>query len=78
MSTKPTLDELFEYRVNYPDFEPQGRLARLIGLDEQKQRLAKILGLLVNSSGLTDWAKKFHPGSEALLDTVLRRPPSSS
>jgi SpoVK/Ycf46/Vps4 family AAA+-type ATPase len=75
MSTKPTLDELFEYRVNYPDFEPQGRLARLVGLDEQKQRLAKILGLLVNSSGLADWAKKFHPGSEALLDTVLRRPP---
>lgn len=71
----PALDDLFEYRVNYPDFEPQGRLAKLVGLDDQKVRLTKILGLLVNSSGLTDWAKKFHPGSEDLLETVLRRPP---
>lgn len=75
MNTKPALDELFEYRVSYPDFEPQGRLARLVGLDDQKIRLTKILGLLVNSSGFTDWAKKFHPGSEDLIETVLRRPP---
>lgn len=73
--SKPALDDLFEYRVNYPDFEPQGRLAKLVGLDDQKVRLTKVLGLLVNSSGLTDWAKKFHPGSEDLLETVLRRPP---
>lgn len=73
--SKPALDDLFEYRVNYPDFEPQGRLAKLVGLDDQKVRLTKILGLLVNSAGLTDWAKKFHPGSEDLLETVLRRPP---
>ncbi|HBO5835463.1 ATPase [Pseudomonas aeruginosa] len=75
MMSKPALDDLFEYRVNYPDFEPQGRLAKLVGLDDQKVRLTKILGLLVNSAGLTDWAKKFHPGSEDLLETVLRRPP---
>ena len=73
--SKPALDDLFEYRVNYPDFEPQGRLAKLVGLDDQKVRLTKILGLLVKSAGLTDWAKKFHPGSEDLLETVLRRPP---
>ncbi|OOV99505.1 ATPase [Pseudomonas sp. MF4836] len=75
MMSKPALDDLFEYRVNYPDFEPQARLAKLVGLDDQKVRLTKILGLLVNSAGLTDWAKKFHPGSEDLLETVLRRPP---
>ncbi|WP_369991441.1 AAA family ATPase [Pseudomonas xanthosomatis] len=73
--SKPALDDLFEYRVSYPDFEPQGRLAKLVGLEDQKVRLAKILGLLVNSAGLTDWAKKFHPGSEDLLETVLLRPP---
>lgn len=73
--SKPALDDLFEYRVNYPDFEPQGRLAKLVGLEDQKTRLTKVLGLLVNSAGLTDWAKKFHPGSEDLLETVLRRPP---
>lgn len=75
MSTKPTLDELFERRITYPDFEPQARLARLVGLDDQKSRLAKILGLLVNPDGLTDWAKKHHPSAQALLDMVLGRPP---
>jgi AAA+ superfamily predicted ATPase len=75
MNTKPTLDELFERRITYPDIDPQSRLARLVGLDEQKNRLAKILGLLVNPAGLADWAKKHHPGAQALLDTVLRRPP---
>ncbi|MBZ7925042.1 ATP-binding protein [Ensifer adhaerens] len=75
MNTKPTLDELFERRIVYPDFEPQARLARLVGLDDQKSRLAKILGLLVNPEGLSDWALRHHPGAKALLDTVLRRPP---
>jgi len=75
MSTKPTLDELFERRTTYPDFEPQARLARLVGLDEHKTRLTKILGLLVNPAGLEAWGQRHHPGAAALLDTVLRRPP---
>ena len=48
MSSKAALDELFERRISYPDFEPQERLARLVGLDAQKTRLTKILSLLVN------------------------------
>lgn len=75
MNTKPNLDELFERRITYPDIEPRERLARLVGLDDQKSRLTKILALLVNPGGLTDWANRQHPGAEALLDTVLRRPP---
>src|SRR6202007_1178771 len=75
MNTRPTLDELFERRITYPDIDPQSRFARLVGLDEQKKRLTKILGLLVNPGGLADWARKHHPGAQALLDTVLRRPP---
>lgn len=69
------IDELFERRITYPDVDPQARLARLVGLDDHKLRLTKILGLLVNPSGLAQWANKHHPGAEALLDTVLRRPP---
>src|SRR5690606_883398 len=72
---KPSLDELFERRISYPDFEPQERLARLIGLDDQKDRLAKVLGLLVNPAGLCAWAEKHHPDAKRVLDTVLRRPP---
>ena len=75
MSSVPTIDELFERRITYPDFEPQGRLARLVGLDEQKDRLTKILGLLVNPAGLKAWVDRHHPGADGLLDTVLRRPP---
>jgi len=75
MSTKPTLDELFERRITYPDFDPQTRLARLVGLDDQKSRLAKILALLVNPAGLAVWARQHHPDADLLLDTVLRRPP---
>lgn len=75
MNVKPSLDELFERRINFPDFEPQERLARLVGLDEHKERLSKILGLLVNPYGIQEWAKKYHPDARAAVDTVLRRPP---
>lgn len=75
MSTRPTLDELFERRITYPDFDPQERLARLVGLDDHKARLTKILSLLVNPAGLETWAKRHHPGADGLLNTVLRRPP---
>lgn len=74
---KPSIDELFERRITYPDIDLQERLAKLVGLDEQKSRLAKILGLLVNPDALDKWANEHHPGpaAKALLDTVLRRPP---
>ena len=74
---KPSIDELFERRITYPDIDPQERLAKLVGLDEQKARLTKILGLLVNPAALDRWANEYHPGpaAKALLDTVLRRPP---
>lgn len=75
MNVKPSLDELFERRVCFPDFEPQERLARLVGLDAQKERLAKVLGLLVNPFGLQEWAEKHHPQARTAIDTVLRRPP---
>jgi SpoVK/Ycf46/Vps4 family AAA+-type ATPase len=75
MSTRPALDDLFERRMTYPDFEPQERLARLIGLDAQKSRLTKMLSLLVNPAGLEAWARKHHGNTNGLLNTVLRRPP---
>ncbi|MCY4179187.1 MAG: AAA family ATPase [Litoreibacter sp.] len=75
MDSRPNLDDLFDRRVIYPDFDPQERLARLVGLDDQKARLAKILGLLVNPAGLRNWASSHHPDAANLLDTVLRRPP---
>ena len=75
MSNRPALDELFERRIMYPDVAAQERLNRLVGLDDHKARLTKILGLLVNPAGLEAWAKKYHPGATAILTSVLRRPP---
>jgi len=75
MSTKPVLDELFEDRITYPNFDHQERLARLVGLEDHKMRLMKIISLLVNPAGLEAWAEKHHPGTKGLLDIVLRRPP---
>ena len=75
MSDRPQTAELFERAITYPDPDPQARLARLVGLDDQKQRLAKVLGLLVNPAGLTEWARRHHPDSDQVMDLVLRRPP---
>ena len=75
MTTRPTIDDLFDRPITYPDVEARERLSRLVGLDEHKARLAKILGLLINPAGLDSWARKYHPGASGLLDAVLRRPP---
>tara|TARA_R110002072_G_scaffold213537_2_gene370804 strand:- start:4331 stop:5263 length:933 start_codon:yes stop_codon:yes gene_type:complete len=72
---QPTLDELFERRIIYPDFEPQERLARLVGLDGHKARLAKMLGVLINPKGIQEWAARHHSGAGQLVKDVLRRPP---
>ncbi len=75
MSIRPTLDELFEHRLTYPDVDIHERLGRLVGLDDHKARLTKILSILINPTGLETWIKKYHPCAGELVNTVLRRPP---
>jgi SpoVK/Ycf46/Vps4 family AAA+-type ATPase len=75
MNLTPSIDDLFERRISFPDFEAQERLGRLIGLDNQLSRLSKMLGLLINSKGLEKWVNKHHPGADRLVSMILRRPP---
>lgn len=75
MNIAPSLDELFEKRKSYPDFEARERLSRLVGLDNHISRLSKMIGLLINSTGLQSWVNKFHPDANALTELLLRRPP---
>lgn len=75
MSEKISANDLFERRITYPDFGPQERLARLVGLDDHKERLTKILSVLVNPDGLDAWVRKHHPNGAGLLKTVQNRPP---
>lgn len=69
------LRTLFERRLAYPNPIARDRLARLVGLDDHKSRLTKVLSLLVNPAKLTEWAETHHPDAALLLDTVLNRPP---
>ncbi|MFL6731521.1 MAG: AAA family ATPase [Sphingomicrobium sp.] len=69
------IQALFERRIAYPDPSARDRLDRLVGLDDHKDRLTKILALLVHPRGLTTWSQKYHPGANLLVDTVLNRPP---
>lgn len=72
---KPSFDEIFEQAIVYPDVDMKQRLDRLVGLDEQKAQLTKMLSLLVNPAGISEWIKTHHPTANSIVDIVLRRPP---
>ncbi|AMX98797.1 AAA family ATPase [Mesorhizobium ciceri] len=75
MSERMTIGELFDRRLEFPDLDARRRLTRLVGIDEAKERLTKMLGILVNPAGPRAWAKKHHPNAQVLLDYLERRPP---
>lgn len=75
MTTSAACDGLFERKTTFPDFLPQERLSRLVGLDEHKARLGAVLSVLVNPSGLETWARRYHPSAGATLRAIRSRPP---
>lgn len=72
---QPNLQGLFERPTTLPDPDAQGRLARLVGMDDKIKRLANVLGVLINPAGLRKWQDKHHADAGILLDAVIRRPP---
>lgn len=74
-NTKPTFSELFEQTINFPDPDMLDRFNLLVGLDNTKETLKKILGLLINPDGVAQWASKHHPDADLILNFVTRRPP---
>lgn len=75
MTDKSPIEGLFERRLSYPDIEARERFDRLLGLDDHKSRLLKMLGILLNPASLDEWAKHHKIQSPYLLQTVIRRPP---
>lgn len=75
MSAHSSTAGLFERPQTLPDFEAQDRLARLVGLDDSIKRLANALSVLINPAGLAKWSATFHRGADALIESVVRRPP---
>lgn len=69
------LDDLFDRRSDFPDMEARKRFIRLVGIDEAKSRLTKLLGILVNPAGPKAWAARHHRDANVLLDYLERRPP---
>lgn len=75
MSQQPNLQGLFERTTTLPDPDAQGRLARLVGMDDKIKRLANVLSVLINPTGLHKWQDEHHSDAGGLLDVVIRRPP---
>lgn len=70
-----TIDELFDRRLDFPDLGAMGRYSKLVGIDDPKIRLEKLLGLLINPASLLKWQNKYHPAADSLVNRVIRRPP---
>jgi hypothetical protein len=43
------VDDLFDRRLTYPDLSARKRFSRLVGIDDAKSRLTKMLGILVSA-----------------------------
>lgn len=70
-----SLNEIFEHILNYPDIDAQERFNRLMGLDDKKNSLSKLLGAMINPLGVKNWINKYYPNATNVLETILRRPP---
>lgn len=71
----PSLDELFDRRLEYPDHDARRRYAALIGIDDAKTALTKILGICVDPSGIGEWWKRHYGEAGVLLERATGRPP---
>ena len=60
MSQQSNLQGLFERPTTLPDPDAQGRLARLVGMDDKIKRLANVDGRL--SHGMP-WRRRFFPSN---------------
>lgn len=72
---QPQIRELFDEVLVYPDPDYKSRFDRLVGIDDHKERLTKVISLLVNKERIFSWAKKHHPQADKSLDAVITRPP---
>jgi AAA+ superfamily predicted ATPase len=69
------MENIFEQAIIYPDPDYKERFHDLVGLDDYKERLRKILTLLINPNALEAWRSKFHPDATVVINSVLKRPP---
>ena len=68
-----SIDDVFNKRIVLPDSDADERLARLVGMDDSIERLARILEILLFPSRLQEWKKKHHPDASVIFDYVKNR-----
>ncbi|MFT5756644.1 MAG: AAA+ superfamily predicted ATPase [Alteromonadaceae bacterium] len=68
-------NSLFENCRDFPDFESQMKLEQLIGLDDYKARLTKMLSVLINPFSMEQWVNKYHGDHFEVLTQIINRPP---
>lgn len=74
MTTKLALDDLFERRLTFPDVVARERLAALVGLDDHKQRLIKILSFADQPGRLVELGCETPPQSEWITEGDFAAP----
>jgi len=67
--------ELFDPSIQCPSDDLKIRYESLIGVDNKKEKLTKIIGLLINPDNLLNWTKSFHSNANGMITNLLRRPP---
>ena len=75
METQNNTDDLYEQRIKFPDPEYLERYSALVGIDEAKERLSKLLRFMLAPEELRAWGEKNYPQSTSIINTVLSRPP---
>jgi len=67
---------LFDGTEEYPNPDAKRRLASLVGIDDQRERLGKGLRLMLEPESVTEWSKKHYHGKVLpLVAQFQQRPP---
>jgi len=67
--------DLFDPPISCPSEELKIRFDSLVGMDKAKERLAKLIGVLINPKSMKDWIHQYYPDEEPTILRVLKRPP---
>ncbi len=70
-----SIDDVFGQRTILPDSEADERLARLVGIDEQIDRLSKILEMLLFPARIKEWRKRHHPKAVTIFNYTKNKHP---
>lgn len=75
MESSHNIDQLYERRIKFPDPDYLERYNALVGIDESKERLSRLLRFMLAPEELRNWAKRDYPQSIPIINAVLARPP---